>query len=151
MLSSFLRRPLRINEFLTHCYSPIKEIAVNRVSRTHRMSGWFCQNLFNARRLLLGIGARSVPGSWSGEELTGMAKSQTFPRHLSGCSRHQWANLRQSHYPVILRWQSVFPVQARDCLEWEPVLLLVPSTPTMPAGRKGQKPRSAWSAARCPS
>ena len=34
MLSSFLRRPLRIDESLTHCYSPMKEIAVNRVSRT---------------------------------------------------------------------------------------------------------------------
>lgn len=34
MLSSFLRRPLRIDESLTHCYSPMREIAVNRVSRT---------------------------------------------------------------------------------------------------------------------
>lgn len=95
MLSSFLRRPLGIDGSHTHCYSPMRETAVSRVSRTHRMSGWFCQNLFNTRRLPPVIGERSEPGSWSEEESTGMAKSQTFERvfisgQISGRVKTLW-------------------------------------------------------------
>jgi hypothetical protein len=65
---------------------------------------------------LLGLQQAQGQGARA-EESSGMVESQTYPRTLSGCSYHWLADLRQSQDLMILKWQSVFLDQERDCLK----------------------------------